>query len=100
MLEKEGPEHRVASLRRELRLSVDVRHQSIPYLHDSAEFCHEHFAVLPRLRRGGAVATAVGGEYAEGQPPQVEGRGRALGEPPDEVAPEGEPTQSQRQTAP
>src|SRR5918998_2555606 len=99
VLEEERAQHGVAVARGQLRLRVDVGHEPVAQLHDAPEVVGEPFAVLPRLGGGSPVAAGVGAEHAEAEPAAVEVRGARVGEPPDKVAPEGEPAQPEREAA-
>src|SRR5919112_2556299 len=94
ILEEQGAQHRIAFLRAELGLGVDVGNQSVPKFHRAPEVLHELLAVLPRLLGRPAVTAAVRAEYSEGQPPAVQPLRALMGEASDEVAPERETAQA------
>lgn len=100
MLEEQGAHHRVALLRGEGCLGVDVGHQPIPEFYEAPKGSGEPIAVLPRFGGRCAVTAAVGREYAERKPPEVEVLGALLREPTDKMTPEGEPAQPEREASP
>src|SRR5215216_782558 len=100
MLEEQRPHEWVAALAGRSAVLDEVRDQRIAHLDDSAEAINELRSELPRLARRRPVAARMRAERTEGQPAQVEIRIGRIREAADEVRPEAEAAQAQRQPAP